>query len=40
MRSEFGGYSQTTDVEAEINGFLTYDRQVEKMDIARIREIH
>ena len=33
-------YTQTTDVETEINGFLTYDRQVEKMDIAAIREVH
>ncbi len=33
-------YTQTTDVETEINGFLTYDRQVEKIDIAAIREVH
>jgi beta-galactosidase/beta-glucuronidase len=33
-------YTQTTDVEAEINGFLTYDRQVEKMDMAQVREAH
>jgi len=25
-------YTQTTDVEIEINGYLTYDRAVEKMD--------
>jgi len=25
-------YTQTTDVEAEINGFLTYDRAVLKLD--------
>ena len=25
-------YTQTTDVEIEINGYLTYDRKVEKMD--------
>jgi len=31
-------YTQTTDVEHEINGILTYDRKVEKMDIERIRE--
>jgi len=30
-------YTQTTDVEHEINGFLTYDRKVEKMDFARVR---
>lgn len=33
-------YTQTTDVEKEVNGFLTYDRQVEKMDMAKVREIH
>jgi hypothetical protein len=25
-------YTQTTDVEIETNGFVTYDREVEKMD--------
>jgi beta-galactosidase/beta-glucuronidase len=30
-------YTQTTDVEHEINGFLTYDRKVEKMDFTRVR---
>ena len=30
-------YTQTTDVEHEVNGFLTYDRRVEKMDFARAR---
>jgi beta-galactosidase/beta-glucuronidase len=29
-------YTQTTDVEIEANGFLTYDRKVEKMDTAAI----
>jgi len=33
-------YTQTCDVEIEINGFLTYDRQVEKMDRARIQLAH
>ena len=33
-------YTETTDVEIEINGFLTYDREVEKMDTARIAAIH
>ena len=33
-------YTQTTDLEHEINGIVTYDRQVEKMDIPRIREIN
>ena len=30
-------YTQTTDVEHEINGLLTYDRKVEKMDITAVR---
>ncbi len=30
-------YTQVTDVEHEVNGFLTYDRRVEKMDFARVR---
>jgi hypothetical protein len=30
-------YTQTTDVEHEINGLLTYDRKVEKMNIAAVR---
>ena len=33
-------YTETTDVEIEINGYLTYDRAVEKMDLARLRVIH
>jgi Glycosyl hydrolases family 2, sugar binding domain/Glycosyl hydrolases family 2/Glycosyl hydrolases family 2, TIM barrel domain len=33
-------YTQTTDVEIEINGYLTYDRAVEKMDGDKIREAH
>lgn len=33
-------YTQTTDVETEINGYLTYDRKVEKMDAELLREIH
>ena len=33
-------YTQTTDVETEINGYLTYDRQVQKMDAERIRPAH
>jgi hypothetical protein len=31
-------YTQTTDVEIEVNGLLTYDRAVVKMDEARIVE--
>lgn len=33
-------YTQTTDVEGEINGFMTYDRKVMKMDIDRISKIN
>ncbi|GAB3997131.1 hypothetical protein GCM10028807_41530 [Spirosoma daeguense] len=33
-------YTQTTDVEHEVNGLLTYDREVEKMDVDRIREVN
>jgi hypothetical protein len=33
-------YTQTTDVEIEVNGFLTYDRQVEKMDGESLRKAH
>jgi beta-galactosidase/beta-glucuronidase len=33
-------YTQTTDVESEVNGFMTYDRQVEKMDFSRLRQAH
>ncbi len=31
-------YTQTTDVEIEVNGLMTYDREVVKMDAARIKE--
>lgn len=33
-------YTEPTDVEDEINGFFTYDRQVRKMDFARVREVN
>lgn len=33
-------YTQATDVEIEINGFLTYDRKVEKMDAQAICQAH
>jgi len=33
-----GVYTQTTDVEVEVNGLMTYDREIIKMDAARIRE--
>ena len=34
-----GIYTQTTDVEGEINGLITYDRKVSKIDAAALREI-
>ena len=33
-------YTQVTDVEAEVNGFVTYDREVEKMDFAQVKAIN
>jgi hypothetical protein len=33
-----GVYTQTTDVETECNGLMTYDREVLKVDEARVRE--
>jgi beta-galactosidase/beta-glucuronidase len=33
-------YTQTTDVESEVNGIMTYDRAVIKFDPAHMREIH
>jgi hypothetical protein len=33
-------YTQITDVEGEHNGLFTYDRQVEKVDEARVRAIN
>ncbi len=33
-------YTQTTDIETEINGYLTYDRMVEKMDPDILRQAH
>jgi len=35
-----GIYTQTTDVEGEINGLLTYDRKVSKIDPSELREWH
>ena len=35
-----GVYTQTTDVENEINGLMTYDRKVVKFDEPRIRRIN
>ena len=33
-------YTQTTDVEVETNGFMTYDRRVMKMPIERLKEVN
>ena len=33
-------YTQLTDVEAELNGFFTYDRQVTKMDLRQVRAVN
>lgn len=30
-----GIWTQTTDVEGEVNGLLTYDRRVERVDVAQ-----
>jgi len=35
-----GVYTQTTDVEGEVNGLWTYDRRVPKMDLSRVRAIN
>jgi pyruvate-formate lyase-activating enzyme len=31
-------YTQTTDVEVEVNGLMTYDRELIKMDLKKISE--
>lgn len=33
-------YTQTTDVEVEINGLMTYDRKVMKNPAAQLNEVH
>jgi len=33
-------YTQTSDVEGEVNGLLTYDRRVEKLSREWLRTIH
>lgn len=35
-----GVYTQTTDVEGELNGLVTYDRKVMKMTPEQLRKIH
>jgi hypothetical protein len=31
-------YTQTTDVEIEVNGLMTYDREIIKMDRERVQQ--
>ena len=33
-------YTQTTDVEGEVNGLMTYDREIIKVDIPKLAEIN
>ncbi|WP_192347557.1 glycoside hydrolase family 2 protein [Algoriphagus sp. Y33] len=33
-------YTQTTDVEVETNGLMTYDRKVIKFDVSKMKSIH
>lgn len=33
-------YTQTTDVEGEVNGFMTYDRKVDKMKVDEVSKIN
>ena len=33
-------YTQTTDVESEVNGFMTYDRKIMKMPINSLRKVN
>ena len=33
-------YTQTTDVETELNGMMTYDRYIDKMDIGLVQEMN
>lgn len=33
-------YTQTTDVEVEVNGLMTYDRKIVKLDEKRLREVN
>ena len=35
-----GVYTQTTDVEIEVNGLMTYDRKVVKVDEQKLREVN
>ncbi|MGE4285430.1 MAG: glycoside hydrolase family 2 protein [Phycisphaerae bacterium] len=33
-------YTQTTDVEGEVNGLMTYDREVVKFDVEKMNKLH
>ena len=33
-------YTQTTDVEGEVNGLMTYDRKVDKLNITEVRKVN
>jgi hypothetical protein len=33
-------YTQTTDVEIEVNGLMTYDRKLVKVDEDRVRKVN
>ena len=33
-------YTEVSDVEDELNGFLTYDREVNKVDVEFMRDIN
>ena len=33
-------YTQTTDVEGEVNGFMTYDRKVMKMPLKELHQLN
>jgi beta-galactosidase len=35
-----GVYTQTTDVEGEINGLMTYDRKIIKIPVKQLRDMH
>lgn len=35
-----GVYTQTTDVEVEVNGLMTYDRKIIKIDENRVRQVN
>ena len=35
-----GVYTQTSDCEVEINGLMTYDRKVTKVDVAKVAAVN